>query len=87
LKAEESVGFSVSDLSAKIAIPQRQRKRLLEIAITDQFRLITMERIMGDRLNRKQFTRLTVMALSLMLIIIGVVFMGLHYFSHWLERG
>jgi hypothetical protein len=24
-----------------------------------------------------------VMALSLMLIIIGVVFMGLHYFSHW----
>jgi hypothetical protein len=38
---------------------------------------------MSDRLNRKQFTRLTVMALSLMLIVIGVVFMGLHYFSHW----
>src|SRR5450759_410058 len=49
----------------------------------DRIRLITLERIMSDRLNRKQFTRLTVMALSLMLIIIGVVFMGLHYFSHW----
>ena len=33
---------------------------------------------MSDRLNRKQFTRLTVTALSLMLIIIGVVFTGLH---------
>jgi hypothetical protein len=38
---------------------------------------------MSDRLNRKQFTRLTVTALSLMLIIIGVVLTGLHYFSHW----
>jgi hypothetical protein len=38
---------------------------------------------MSDRLNRKQFTHLTVTALSLMLIIIGVVFTGLHYFSHW----
>ena len=38
---------------------------------------------MSDRLNRKQLTRLTVMALSLILIIIGLVFVGLHYFSHW----
>ena len=38
---------------------------------------------MSDRLNGKQLTRLTVIALSLMLIITGVVFVGLHYFSHW----
>ena len=49
----------------------------------DRTGLTKLERVMSDRLNRRQFARVTVMALSLMLIIIGVVFTGLHYFSHW----
>jgi hypothetical protein len=38
---------------------------------------------MSDRLNRRQLARLASMALLLMLITIGAVFMGLHYFSRW----
>lgn len=62
---------------------QPRRSAAGRLLSTDRIRLITLERIMSDRLNRKQFTHLTVTALSLMLIIIGVVFTGLHYFSHW----
>jgi hypothetical protein len=37
---------------------------------------------MSDHLNRKQFSRLSSMALLLMLVTIGVVFLGLHHLSH-----
>jgi hypothetical protein len=37
---------------------------------------------MSDRLNRKQFSRLTSLAVLFMLATIGAVFVGFHYVSH-----
>jgi hypothetical protein len=74
---------SVCDFSAKVAIPQGKEALLGDRYPRTVSNRSPLEGMMSDRLNEKQLTRLTVMALSLMLIIIGVVFVGLHYFSHW----